>query len=139
MIKRGFEVEVYCTTGFDDEEEIGALEVDSLSEIFEAHTILEKVKERKGLTTKENELYEEMKERMKTESGEDVVMTFGIRGIRSTYGDSSGVTAVMVISDEEGVDGVVKIDKTEFGNNAQRVLNEVKNLSDQISKTIGEL
>lgn len=133
MKKIKFELQIYCTVGWDDNEDIALLEVGTFEDVIEVSTVL---KNRQRVShnhnEKNNEAYKEIKEELESESGEEIFMVGEVMGIKCLYEDDKGVSVGMTLSDNSGVSGWAKINSKEHDNEYKRLLAESKKLATKI-------
>lgn len=126
-----FELMVYCTTGWDDEEGTAFLEVYTVDEIVEVASFFNK--DIHTHDESERKLYTDYKNRLETENGEELSYVGGVVGIRCVYDDGKGISAVFSLNDEEGQTGRVKVDSQEHENEYKTLLAKAKSLACDIA------
>lgn len=130
-----FELQIYCTVGWDDNEDTGLLEVDTFDQVLEIASTLKK---RNRASHKENEktleAYKEIKEAMVSKSGEEIMYVGEVIGIQCLYEDDKGVQVGMTLSDNSGVSGWAKINSEDYDNEYKRLLGEAKKLATNIAR-----
>ncbi|MEK4026319.1 hypothetical protein [Sporosarcina sp. FSL W7-1283] len=136
MKKIKFELQIYCTVGWDDDEDIATLEVDHFEQILEVVSILDDFERSRGSNRSQEVLqaYNNIKEDMKSNSGEEIMMLGGVVGIQCSYEDSMGIRAEMALSDNFGIDGSVTVNSSEHENEYKRLLADAKKLATSIVK-----
>lgn len=135
MKKIRFELQIYCTTGFDDEEDIALLNVGTFTQMLDATRIIEHANLNRHSSKYKKEDKEELadlKELMETRSGENIAMLGEIIGIQCIYEDSKGVEVKMTLSDDSGVSGTAKVNTEEHENEYKKLLGEAKKLASGI-------
>lgn len=135
MSKVKFELQVYCTVGWHDEEDIATLEVSTFTEVLEIAHVLKSWGVNRH-ANKEDEkiiqMYREIKESLESESGEEIMMVDEVIGIKCLYEDDKGIKSEMTLNDNSGVSGWAKIDSEEHENKYKQQLNEAKKLATEI-------
>lgn len=126
-----FELMVYCTTGWDDDESTALLEVHTFDEIVQAASILNK--DIHNRSESEQELYTGYRNRLETENGEDLSYVGEVVGIRCVYDNGKGISAVISLDDEKGADGRVKVNSQEHANEYKTLLAKAKSLAADIA------
>ena len=137
MKKIKFELQIYCTVGWNDDEDTALLQVDTFTEALEIANVLkewEKNRHRGGSNDKVKQAYQEIKESLEPKSGEEVMMVGEVMGIQCLYEDDKGVTAGMTLSDNSGVSGWAKVNSEEHENKYKEQLAEAKTLAKKIMK-----
>ena len=126
-----FELMLYCTTGWDDDESTAFLEVYSFEELVEATTLLNK--NRHMMNDEEQENYDEYRKRMESENWKEISYLGEVRGIRCVYNNEKGVSGVISLDDEYGADGHVKVNNQEHANEYKKLLAKAKSLACDIA------
>ena len=133
MKKIKFELQIYCTVGWDDNEDTALLEVDTFEQVLEVATVL---KNRQLVSHNRNEktlqAFKEIKESLESKSGEEIMMVGEVIGIQCLYEDDKGVQVGMTLSDNSGLSGWAKVDSEEHANEYKRLLAEAKKLATSI-------
>lgn len=135
MKKIKFELQIYCTVGWDDNEDTALLEVDTFEQVLEVSTVLKN----RGLVShnrneKTIQAFKEIKEYLESNSGEEIMMVGEVIGIQCLYEDEKGVRVGMTLSDNSGLSGWAKINSEEHENEYKRLLAEAKKLATGIMK-----
>lgn len=126
-----FELMMYCTTGWDDDESTAFLEVYSFDEIVQATSILNK--HSSFYSDEERDLYNDYRSRMETENFKDISYLGEVRGIRCVYNNEKGISGVISLDDEYGADGHVKVNNQEHANEYKKLLAKAKSLACDIT------
>lgn len=131
MKKIKFELQIYCTVGWDDNEDIALLEVDTFEYVLEIAKIL-KDKKHSNCSEETIKAYREIKESLESISGEEIAIVGEVIGVQCLYEDDKGVRVGMTLSDNSGVSGWAKVDSEEYDNEYKRLLTEAKKLATNI-------
>lgn len=135
MKKVTFRLQIYCTVGWDDNEDIGTLEVDSFSQVLEVASVLKKFHSVRPQNDKAIvEEYKNIRDEMESDSGDEIMSVGEVIGIQCLYEDDRGVQVEMSLSDNFGVDGSAKVNGAEHENEYKRLLAESKKLATEILK-----
>lgn len=126
-----FELMMYCTTGWDDDESTAFLEVYSFDEIVQATSVLNK--HSSFYSDEERNLYNDYRSRMETENFKELSCLGEVRGIRCVYNNEKGVSGVISLDDEYGADGHVKVNNQEHANEYKKLLAKAKSLACDIT------
>lgn len=132
-----FELQVYCTVGWDDNEDTAILEVGTFTDIIDTVNVLknyEKARSNLDRDSKVTEAYKEIKEELKSESGEEIIFVGEVIGINCLYEDDKGVRAGMTISDDSGVSGWAKVNSEKHNSKYKKQLSEAKKLAANIMR-----
>lgn len=127
MNETKFCLQLWCNVGWDDDEEVGELEVDSFEGILEVVSCLK----RRG-ENQDKELYEYIKESVDVPSGGEVFSVWDVVGIVSTMKSENGVTAQVELSDNTGISSWCKVDEEKYQSDNRKNLKEAKKLASQI-------
>lgn len=130
MKKIKFELQIYCTVGWDDNEDSALLEVDSFEEVLKIAATL---KNRQRVSYNRNEktldAYKDIKEALESNSGEEIMFVGEVTGIQCLYEDEKGVRVGMTLSDNSGISGWAKVNNKERDEEFSRLLGEAKKLA----------
>lgn len=135
MKKVKFKLQVLCTVGCDDNEDIATIEVDSFSEVLEISSVLKKFNNVSSQQNKElKEEYVNIVDSLVSNSGEEIMIVGEVIGIQCIYEDEKGIKAEMTLNNDFGVDGWVKVNSTEYENEYKKLLEKSKKLATEILK-----
>lgn len=125
-----FELQIYCTTGWDDEEGIALLQVGTFSQILEVVNVLRTSIQNRS--EEERQMFDDFKSEMESENGKEIMYVGEVIGIQCFYEDEKGVRVEMILDDESGVAGQAKVNSQEHNNEYKRLLSEAKKLATSI-------
>lgn len=142
MSKTTFHIQISCTTGFDDNEEEGVVQVYTFSEILHLSEMLKhqersRMKSKSKRTDADNVLLEDLqrvKEEIRVPSGEDVMSLGEIIGIECFTETDTGITARLALNDVIGIKAQCKIDQAQYASEYRRKMDEAKKLAREIMK-----
>lgn len=135
MKKVTFKLQIYCTVGWDDNEDIGTLEVGTFGQVLEVESVLKNFHSVRPQNDKEAvEEYKNIKDAMESDSGDEIMSVGEVIGIQCLYEDDKGIQVEMSLSDNFGIDGSVKVNVDEYENEYKRLLAESKKLATEILK-----
>ena len=125
-----FELQIYCTTGWDDEESIALLQVYTFSKMLEVINVLNTSEQNRSEEARQ--MFENLKDEMESENGEEIMYIGEVTGIQCIYEDEKGIRAKMTLDDDMGIEGKVNVNSQEHNNENKRLLNEAKKLATKI-------
>lgn len=125
-----FELQIYCTTGWDDNEGIALLQVGTFSQVLEVANVLSTSVQNRS--EEERQMFDELKDEMESENGEEIMYVGEVVGIQCFYEDEKGVRVRMTLDDESGVEGQASVNSQKHNNEYKRLLNEAKKLATSI-------
>lgn len=136
MKKITFQLEISCWVGWNDDEDTALLAVDTFSEVVRTATVLEQFENARFANDKKHirDEYQEIKEALVTESGEEISNLGCVMGLRCIYEDDKGIQVTMQLSDNFGTDGTAKIDSAAYDNEYRKLLGQSKSLAAEILK-----
>ena len=126
-----FELQIYCTTGWDDEEGIALLQVDTFSKMLEVIDVFNTSEQNRS--EEQHQMFENFKDEMESENGEEIMYIGEVTGIQCIYEDEKGIRAKMTLDDDMGIEGKVNVNSQEHNNEYKRLLNEAKKLAAKIA------
>lgn len=102
------------------------------SDLLKAANVLSK--DRRSYTDEERQLYDEYRERLTTENGEDLSYLGEVIGIRCFYEDEKGIRVQMSMNDEDDISGYATVDSQKHSDEYKKLLGEAKQLASDIMR-----
>ncbi|MBM7715384.1 hypothetical protein JOC94_002371 [Bacillus thermophilus] len=137
-----FKLQVYCTTGWDANEEIVELEVDSFSEALRIANTLKVYDSlvaipKSALSEDQKEIithFKEIREELESESSGTIMYVGEVEGLVARKESKDGLTVELVLNNNEGVSSWHKIDGQQYHSECLERLEEAKRLAAEIKR-----
>lgn len=142
MNEISFKLQVFCATGWDGDEEIVELEVDSFSEALRIANTLKVHDSLVGIeksAMSEDQIkivthFKEIREELESESNGTIIYVGEVEGIVARKESKDGLTVELMLNDNEGVSSWHKFDGQQYQSECRERLEEAKRLATEIKR-----